>query len=292
MKNIGKETYPPRFAGATANETARVAGDSTTPDSGLIHIDSVSQVFVKDDRQRVEVLDSVSLTVSRGEFIAIVGPSGCGKSSLLNLVSGLISPTQGTILYDGQPIDGVNHKVGYMTQHESLLPWQKVRANIELALRIKGVPRAERARAVDDWLDLVGLSGFGDHYPAELSGGMRRRTALARTLIYGPETVLMDEPFGALDAQLRLILQAELLRLRDIGQQTYLFVTHDLEEAISIADRVIVMSARPARIKHIQEIPFGKSRDIVGIRHSREFGEIFAHLWQLLKQDLHMGSEN
>ncbi|MBV9539099.1 MAG: ABC transporter ATP-binding protein, partial [Acidisphaera sp.] len=188
----------------------------------------------------------VDLAVPRGSFLTIVGPSGCGKSTILNMVAGLMPPSEGCVLYNGAPVDGPNRRVGYMTQKDTLLPWRSVEDNIGIALelRCRSTPGRERRDRVARIMEVVGLSGFGRHYPNELSGGMRKRAALARMLIYEPETLLLDEPFGALDAQLKLVMQQELLRLTRARQMTVLFVTHDLGEALTLADRIILFSAR------------------------------------------------
>jgi len=256
----------------------------------IIRLDGVRKVFRKAGKATVAI-DGVSLTARRGEFVAVVGPSGCGKSSILNLVAGLAQPSAGQVIYDGAPVTAVNTRVGYMTQRDTLLPWQTVESNVALPLRLAGIRGEAQHRRVAEWLELVGLRGFDKHFPSELSGGMRRRVTLARTLIYEPETVLMDEPFGALDAQLRLILQDELLSIWTRTRQTIIFVTHDLEEAIALADRVLVMSARPGRVRLSQEIGLGRPRNIIHLRRTPEFGALFELLWQTLEQEFRAGKE-
>src|ERR1700681_472908 len=190
----------------------------------------------------LRALEPLTLDVARQEFVALVGPSGCGKSTILNLIAGLLRPSEGVVSYDGMAVTGPNRRVGYMTQKDTLLPWRTAADNIRIALELKcrAVPRAEANARVAQMIDLVGLGGFERHYPAELSGGMRKRVALARTLTYEPETLLMDEPFGALDAQLKLLMLDQLQDLTRQRRMTVVFVTHDLGEAITLADRVVV----------------------------------------------------
>src|SRR5690606_559857 len=201
-------------------------------------------------------VDDISLDVRNGEFVALVGPSGCGKSTALNMIAGLLKPSAGTVSYAGAPVAGPNTRVGYMTQKDTLLPWRTVEDNIAIAFELRA-RKAEAANArerVREMIELVGLAGFERHYPAELSGGMRKRAALARMVIAEPETLLLDEPFGALDAQVRLVMQQELLRLVELRKMTVVLVTHDLEEAGALADRVVVFTARPGRIRMMRDI--------------------------------------
>ncbi len=233
-------------------------------------------------RQEVPALAHVDLEVRKGEFLAVVGPSGCGKSTLLNMTAGLMRPSAGEVHYRGAPVRALNLRVGYVTQADSLLPWSTVEENIAVPLRIQGVDATERRRRVAEQVALVGLSGFERAYPAQLSGGMRKRAALARTLVYGPETLLMDEPFSALDAQLQLVMQEQLLQIVKTTGATVVFVTHDLEEAIALADRVAVLSARPSRLLTVYDVPFARERDVYTIRHTPEFDAIYKDLWNLL----------
>jgi NitT/TauT family transport system ATP-binding protein len=254
---------------------------------------SVSKVFFKGD-ERVHALQRVTASVAAGELLAIVGPSGCGKSTLLNLTAGLMQPGLGDVLYDGRRITDVNTRVAYITQKDNLLPWRTVEANIALPFELgdrSGVSRAEKRERIARYTELVGLTGFERHYPHELSGGMRKRVSLARSLICEPDVLLMDEPFGALDAQLKLVLQAELLKAWEGTGKTLVFVTHDLAEAITLADRVIVMSARPGAIRTVQRIDLSRPRDVLGIRFTPEFGGYFERLWATLSEDLHEGEE-
>jgi NitT/TauT family transport system ATP-binding protein len=229
------------------------------------------------------VLKNVSLRASPGEFIALVGPSGSGKSTLLNLLAGLLKVTSGDVIFQGQPVQDVNTHVGYVTQRDNLVPWRSVAGNLALPLEIRNVSRSERDSRVQEAIEKVGLAGFGKHYPSELSGGMRKRVTLARALIYGANTLLMDEPFGALDAQLKLVIEDELMKLWEEARPTILYVTHDLTEAITLADRVVVFSARPAQVLAIEEIPIPRPRDLNNTRFLPQFKDIHERLWGLLK---------
>jgi NitT/TauT family transport system ATP-binding protein len=258
----------------------------------VIELEHVSKEF---DARGVKVLalDTIDLAVAPEEFVALVGPSGCGKSTVLNLVAGLLRPTSGDVRYDGAPVQGANRRVGYMTQKDTLLPWRTVEDNIGIALELKcrAVPARERRERVQAMMDFVGLTGFARHYPGELSGGMRKRAALARMLIYEPETFLLDEPFGALDAQLKLIMHQELLRMTRARRLTVVFVTHDLAEAITLADRVAVFTGRPGKIRAMRQIPFGRERDAVHLRFLPEFGALHEELWNELKDEVGKGTE-
>jgi NitT/TauT family transport system ATP-binding protein len=220
----------------------------------IIRLDRVSKRF-SGRHADTRALDNVSLDVPRGSFVALVGPSGCGKTTLLNLVAGLLSPDQGTVVYDGAAVRGPNARVGYLTQLDALLPWRTVLSNVTLPLEIRRVPKQKRVDEAAAIIDRVGLKGFERHYPGQLSGGMRKRVALARTLIYQPETLLLDEPFSALDAQTRVVIQTQLQAIvRDL-RLTVVLVTHDITEAIALADTIVVFSRRPARILESIRVP-------------------------------------
>jgi sulfonate transport system ATP-binding protein len=258
----------------------------------VIRLDAVTKSF-EARGARTEALQPLDLEIGREEFVALVGPSGCGKSTVLNLVAGILEPTAGRVLYDGRPVEGPNRRVGYMTQKDTLLPWRTAADNIGLALElaVHAVDKAERARRVAEMIELVGLAGFERHYPGELSGGMRKRVALARSLIYRPETLLMDEPFAALDAQLRLVMHDELLRLTRLRKMTVVFVTHDLGEAIALADRVCVFSGRPGRIKAVREVAIPAPRDVFRLRFTDAFRRLHEELWEELKDEVAKGTE-
>lgn len=227
----------------------------------------------------------VSFDVRQGEFLCIVGPSGCGKSTLLNLIAGTLPVATGRVHYAGRQVDGLNRDVGYLTQKNFCLPWRTVERNVRLPLEFRRMDRAERDARVAAAIGQVGLSGFEKAYPRQLSGGMLQRVMIARTLAYAPDTFLMDEPFGSLDAQLRLRMHAELLRIWQRTGATFVFVTHDLQEAITLADRVVVMSRGPGRIKEIVEIDLPRPRDVIDIQGDPEFGRYFRTLWDSL--DVH-----
>ena len=231
----------------------------------------------------VVACEQVNLTVRQGEFLAVVGPSGCGKSTLLNMAAGLLAPSAGQVFYRGAAVPSPNTDVGYLTQRDTLLPWRTVEDNVAIALELRGQQRDARRQAAHSWLARMGLTGFEKSYPAQLSGGMRRRVCLARTLAYEPETILMDEPFGALDAQLRLVMHDELLKLWSGTHKTVVFVTHDLAEALTLADRVAVFSARPGRIRAIETIDLPRPRDVFRIRFHPHFGELHDRLWSYLE---------
>lgn len=233
-------------------------------------------------------LDSVNLAVDEGEFLTIVGPSGCGKSTLLNLLVGLLPASTGRILFRNRPIDGINPEIGYVTQKDNLLPWRTLLENVEIALEIKGVEKAKRRRRAEELIERVGLKGFEDHYPHELSGGMRQRANIIRTLIYDPELILMDEPFGPLDAQTRIVLQDQLLQLWSATRKTIIFITHDLVEAIALADRVVVLTSRPGRIKYTANVPIPRPRDVYQIHESRDFRTTYEKLWKELRPEVRL----
>src|ERR1700722_5450476 len=257
-----------------------------------VELSAVSKAFVTRDRE-VQALQPTDLAVEPQEFVALVGPSGCGKSTILNLIAGLLTPSSGVVRYDGAAVQSVNRAVCYMTQKDTLLPWRTAADNIRVALELK-CPAGSRNDAksrVAQMIELVGLGGFERHYPAELSGGMRKRVALARTLIYQPETLLMDEPFGALDAQLKLLMLAQLQDLTRLRRMTVVFVTHDLGEAITLADRVVVFSARPGRIRTIRDVDLPRPRDVFRIRFTEAFARLHEELWDELKDEVTQGTD-
>lgn len=235
----------------------------------------------------VEALARTDFTIERGEFVTLVGPSGCGKSTLLNLVSGLVAPSEGAIWYDGRKITGVNRQIGYVTQQDNLFPWRTLRDNVAFPLELTGVSTRERHSEADRWIRRVGLEGFENAYPYELSGGMRQRANIIRTLIYEPPVILMDEPFGPLDAQTRISLQALLLSIWESQRSTVLFVTHDLTEAIGLADRVALMSARPGRMVRMDIVKIPRPRDIFFIHQNPEFRELHDAIWKELAAQIH-----
>lgn len=255
-----------------------------------IAIDQVDKRYVGRGRE-VVALDHVSLSIEDGEFVAFVGPSGCGKSTLLNMIAGIIPMTSGTILHEGQAVTAINRRVGYLTQADSVLPWRTVEQNVGLPLEYRGVPAAQRRARIEEMLALVDLKGFGKAFPKELSGGMRKRVALAQMLAYEPETLLMDEPFGALDAQLKLVMQQQLLRIWQERKKTIVFVTHDLAEAIALASRVVVFSGRPGKIKYIETIDIPYPRDVFKVRFLPAFEAAYDNLWRELSPEIAKGED-
>ncbi len=235
---------------------------------------------------RHRALTDVDLELADGEFLALVGPSGCGKSTLLKIAAGLLRHTSGQLLVDGQELTGqVPERVGMVFQHDAILPWQTVVENIEFPLTGPGTSAASRRQRATELLETVGLSGFDDYYPRQLSGGMRKRVALARTMAYDPELYLMDEPFGPLDAQTRIRIGAEFLRIWEHVGKSVIFVTHDVEEAIALADRVAVMTAGPGRIKCEFVVPFGRPRDFHEIRFDPAFRQLYKDIWDALQDE-------
>ena len=255
-----------------------------------IDVRAVEKRYVGRGRETL-ALQPIDLAIGEGEFVAFVGPSGCGKSTLMNMVAGIIAPSAGSILHEGRAVSGINRNVGYMTQTDSVLPWRTVEHNVALPLEYRGVPAAERAERVRRMLALVGLEGFERAFPKELSGGMRKRVALAQMLVYEPKTLLMDEPFGALDAQLKLVMQAQLLKIWGETGKTIVFVTHDLAEAIAVAARVVVFSGRPGRIKHVEEIAIPYPRDVFRVRFLPAFERAYETLWRELAPEIERGED-
>lgn len=252
----------------------------------MIQVQGAGQRFRALDGSLVEALDEVSLTIEPGEFVCLVGPSGCGKTTLLNLMAGLQRPSQGQVLRHGRPLNGSFGWAGYLSQADTLLPWRTVLANAEIGLELRKVPAAQRRPRVAALLERVGLAGFEQKYPSELSGGMKKRLGLVRLLAYDPEVLLLDEPFGALDAQTRETLQADLLALwRELGK-TVVFVTHDLAEAINLAGRIILMTPRPGRIAQEYRVDLPRPRSSPEV----QFSPAFQDLHRRIRQALNPGS--
>ncbi|MCP1849099.1 MULTISPECIES: ABC transporter ATP-binding protein [unclassified Bradyrhizobium] len=231
-------------------------------------------------------LEDITFDVRAGEFLALVGPSGCGKSTLLDLLGGLATPTSGRILLDGRPIVGPGRDRGVVFQQYALFPWRTAAQNVEFGLDIAGLKPKQRGEIARHFLDLVGLSGFADRYPHELSGGMKQRVAIARSLAYDPEVLLMDEPFAALDAQTRETLQGELLRIWRATGKTIIFITHGIDEAVVLGQRVAVMTSRPGRIKEIVDIPAALRSEAEDVRSLPEFGRVRHEIWSLLREEV------
>ena len=256
----------------------------------FIESKNISVVFKSKNREPVTALNDFNLEVAKGEIVSIVGPSGCGKSTFLNILLGLIKPDTGEMQLNGTRITGPSQERAMVFQEFGLLPWRTVAANIELGLELKGIAAAERAERASELIKLVGLSGFQNHYPHELSGGMKQRVGLARALATEPDVLLMDEPFAALDAQTRDLMQAELLQIWEQSKKTVLFVTHSIEEAAYLSDRVIVMTARPGRTKEILQIQLPRPREYE-MRLTPKFNDIKATIWNTLKDELTNRSE-
>ena len=237
-----------------------------------------------DGESRVEALNDFDLDIEAGEFVSIVGPSGCGKSTFLEIVAGLLPPSAGTVRLDGTPIDRPHPDVGVVFQQDSTFPWRTVLENVAFGLETRGVSRAKRRERAREVLALVGLSDFASRYPAQLSGGMRQRVALARTLVMEPQVILIDEPFGALDEQTRLILGDELLKIWSTSGATVLFITHSIEESVLLSDRVVAMSARPGRIRKVIPVTLPRPRDssLVGTPH---FAELKGEIWDIIREE-------
>ncbi|MEZ0074430.1 NitT/TauT family transport system ATP-binding protein [Planotetraspora sp. GP83] len=262
----------------TASSESRTGGTK-------ISIRGVSKVFqVRDSAELFTAIEDVTLDVREGEFLTLVGPSGCGKSTLLDLVAGLAAPTSGEILLDGTPIAGPGLDRGIVFQQYALFPWRTALANIEFGLEAKGIARKERAEKARHYLDLVGLTGFDQRYPHELSGGMRQRVAIARSLAFDPDVLLMDEPFAALDAQTRESLQEELLSIWEKTGKTVIFITHGIDEAVYLGQRVAVMTSRPGQIKQVIGVEFDTRAG--DLRADPKFGEYRHQLWTLLRDEV------
>lgn len=241
--------------------------------------DRVAKVY-DDGRESIPVIADLSLTLEAGKIVSIVGPSGCGKTTLLNVLCGLIPPTAGRVQWYGECLRGMPDGVGYMLQKDLLFPWRTALANVMLGLELKGVARSEAQERAHVLLDQLGLHGFARHYPSTLSGGMRQRVALARTLVNGPKVLLLDEPFAALDFQTKLVIEGDTARLVRQQHRSVLLITHDIEEAVSLSDRVIVLSHRPTRLRSSYEIELeGDRTDMMAMRDSTRFGQYVRNIW-------------
>ncbi|MDA9506731.1 ABC transporter ATP-binding protein [Bradyrhizobium sp. CCBAU 11386] len=251
-----------------------------------VHKEFVTRGEAGGPADRFTALEDISLEVRAGEFLALVGPSGCGKSTLLDLLGGLTTPTSGRILLDGRPIRGAGRDRGIVFQQYALFPWLTAAENVEFGLDIAGLKARRRREIAKHFLDLVGLSGFANRYPHELSGGMKQRVAIARSLAYDPEVLLMDEPFAALDAQTRETLQGELLRIWRATGKTIVFITHGIDEAVVLGQRVAVMTSRPGRIKQVIEIPASLRNEADDVRSLPEFGQVRHEIWSQLRDEV------
>jgi NitT/TauT family transport system ATP-binding protein len=252
----------------------------------ILTLRDVSKAFGSPDNgsEQVVAVNDVSLDVKAGEFFSIIGPSGCGKSTLLRIIGGLLDASSGELMVGSEPVKGPHPWVGMVFQEESTFPWRTTLGNVEFGLEMRGVPVNERRAKAREMIRLVGLSGFEERYPSELSGGMKQRVAIARALVLEPKILLMDEPFGALDEQTRIILGEELLRIQDELKQTSILVTHNINESVQLSDRVMVMTARPGRVKEVVAIDLPHPRDS-SIIASERFGRLVAQVWSALREE-------
>ena len=264
---------------------------SSSPDHALELLDIQCTFRSKDDPgQRYTAVADTTLRIREGEFVSVVGPTGCGKSTLLNVGAGLLAPSSGAVKVFGAPLSGINTRAGYMFQTEALMPWRSTLDNVMVGLQYRGVPDAQARAQANDWLARVGLTGFGDRYPHQLSGGMRKRVALAQTLVLDPDIILMDEPFSALDVQTRQLMENEVLALWAAKKKAVLFITHDLDDAIAMSDRVVVLSAGPAT-HPIGEfaIDLPRPRDVAEVRTHPRFVELHTQIWNVLRDEVLKG---
>lgn len=250
-----------------------------------IRFENINMTF-RAKQKEVAALRDVSFEVGKHTFTTIVGPSGCGKSTLLSLCAGLKFPSSGRTFCDDRAVEAVNTDIGFVTQDSNLFPWMTLRENVEFPLRVRGVPARERRSRAQSQIEMVGLGGFEEHYPHQLSGGMQKRASIIRTLVYEPDVILMDEPFGALDAQTKMVLQDELLRMWSRRKQTILFVTHDLTEAVALSDQVVVMSARPGSIKGVFDVDLERPRDVFQIHSQTGFSDHYQQVWDCFRSEL------
>ena len=258
-------------------------------DPPAIELINVSRRFLSPQGKSFSTLNDFNLSVAKGEFIALVGPTGCGKSTTLNLITGLGKPSSGEVRVMGRPVHGIDPGIGFVFQADALFPWRTVLHNVMAGPLFRGEPRKEAMARARDWIARVGLASFESHFPHQLSGGMRKRVALAQTFINRPKILLMDEPFSALDVQTRVQMHEELLRLWTEAKASVVFVTHDLEEAIGLADKVYVLSTRPATIKSVHKIDIPRPRVISEIRYDKKFIELSRRIWGDLKEEVQSG---
>jgi NitT/TauT family transport system ATP-binding protein len=251
----------------------------------MLSLQNISKRFFARDRI-INALEEISLDVASGEFLTMVGPSGCGKSTILNIASGLMAPTEGTVKLDGRPVEGVTRQVGYVTQQPNLMPWRTLIDNVSFPLQLAGAAKSDRHDRAAELIAMVGLAGFEKSYPHELSGGMRQRANIIRTLIYSPKVILMDEPFGPLDAQTRVVLQDQLLNIWSQTGVTIIFITHDLHEAIGLGDRVVLLSSRPGRIIRVDKVTMPRPRDVFRMHDSTDFRALYDAIWVELERQV------
>jgi NitT/TauT family transport system ATP-binding protein len=251
----------------------------------ILSAQHVTRTFSTGRGPAVVAIDDLSLDIHEGELICLLGASGCGKSTMLNLFAGFLAPSAGQVLLRGEPIQGIEPRCGMVFQSYALFPWKTVRANVEFGLKMQGVRPAQRRERAQRFIDMVKLSGFESHYPAELSGGMQQRVTFARLLAADPEVLLMDEPFAALDAMTRQVMQEELLRIHEASGKTIVFITHSIDEALILANRIVVMSARPGRVKTILTNPLPSPRHVT-VQLSGEYARIKSEIWKLVEAEV------
>jgi NitT/TauT family transport system ATP-binding protein len=268
--------------------TRKVAPDASAKDAAIA-IEDVTLRFTTPDGHMMTALRDFTMTVARGEFACVVGPTGCGKSTTLNLVTSLLKPTTGTVSVMGKPVEGISPDIGFVFQADALFPWRNVIDNVAAGPMYRGTSKKEAYARARDWIARVGLARFETHYPHQLSGGMRKRVALAQTFINQPKILLMDEPFSALDIQTRTLMQDELLRLWTDLKSSVVFVTHDLEEAIALADKVYVLTAGPGTVKSVYQIDLPRPRVMADIRYDPQFVEIARIIWNDLREEVQIG---
>lgn len=282
------DTSPPQ----TARSERSAAAPATSTIASALQFDNITCTFVskEDPSQRYTAVAATTLAIAPGEFVSVVGPTGCGKSTLLNVAAGLLQPSSGTVQVFGKPLAGINPRAGYMFQAEALMPWRSALDNVIAGVQFRGVADSEARAQGEQWLVRVGLQGFGDRYPHQLSGGMRKRVALAQTLILDPDLILMDEPFSALDIQTRQLMENEVLELWSEKKKAVLFITHDLDEAIGMSDRVIVLSAGPST-RPIAEfrIDLPRPRDVTEVRSNPRFIELHRQIWDVMREEVLKG---
>src|SRR5947209_9752024 len=263
-------------------------GTQNAPDQGTyaIELRDVTKRFLTPAGKAYTAIRDINMAVAPGEFVAVVGPTGCGKSTTLGLISGLERPSAGEVRVMGHPVTGIDPRIGYVFQADAVFPWKSVLGNVAAGPLFRGAPKKEAYDRARDWIARVGLSGFEQHYPHQLSGGMRKRVALAQTLINGPQILLMDEPFSALDVQTRALMENELLGLWSSTSASVVFVTHDLEEAISMSDRVFVITAAPGTVKSNYKVDLPRPRNVAEIRFQPHFTEIYEEIWNDLRDEV------
>jgi len=272
-------------------DPSTVSQNVSSPATSAIELRNVTKRFPTPSGQIYTAIRNLSLNVAPGEFCAVVGPTGCGKSTTLSLISGLERPSAGMVEVMGEPVQGIDKRIGYVFQTDAVFPWKSVLNNVATGPLFRGQPKAQVLERAHNWIERVGLAGFENHYPHQLSGGMRKRVALAQTFINEPQILLMDEPFSALDVQTRTLMEDELLQMWSSLKASVVFVTHDLEEAIALADRVCVITAGPGTVKGIYTIDLPRPRHVAEIRFEPRFVELYQQIWEDLRNEVMISYE-